>query len=1127
MKNDEIMITVRFESSIEDTLHERDMTFLVIKDITLRDFIEGLYYGLKKIRVNDSPDIEKGVISDSKCFEILDEYLKNHSEIAVNYIFKDSVMCTGGSMGIIDFNKKIDGKPVYDFSLSSLGIVTSSCIMITDRENITLESLFDSKNSVSYIINSDAPEYNISTRDITSVEDSVIDINPAGDRPQPDLSGMFDSLIGTFVSVGLGVVVRYIVKNPFGSSMAIMTLAMGAVSCISMIVNMYIQYRKNIKSAKEWQKNYENYIKELIRRIVKFQKQDILYLNTLYPSIDKIFHKVETLNGSIFERSQNDSDFMTVSLGGSDQIEPLFKINAEKKEKIEEDNIRYMLTPRNNYMPFDFEIIVPDDKRKKDIRGWILDIKGLFNKSKAPRKVSSGMPYLSELAYNFANHTAGGEGGITGFKYLKDYSDSENKPPLLLELKNCGALGVISEQYEKMNDFVRYIVFELSFYHSPENIQFVFFFRKEENIREQNRIISNYRYLPHANELFENRSQFIFDKKSAGEVFSQLFSIVNQRKGDHESDSESQSSAEKANPKYTQIICVVFDDYDIKETAFSRFLPEAPEQNTEFQNTLGLSFVFLQDNRDKLPRYCGNIIELRQDSGTLRKRCNIIGREMLPESFSGSSREYGDSRKTFTNDYIFSSGSDDKYKKAYRQLSSVYYKRIVENGKVPAKVSLFEVWGIKKEDITDCVKESNVRRQIKQYWESSDITAGLSVPVGMNERGVTFLDMHQKGDGPHGLVAGTTGSGKSETLLTYVIGCCMKYKPEDLNFMLIDMKGGGFSDRLGRLPHLVGSVTNTTGEKEGISSEYMLKRFLYTLNAEIVRREICLKDLNTDNIDDYIEARKKVIEYRRRITEAEDEEARNKILEEINETYGDKNKDNFCKACNPSETKDDPEPLAHLLLIVDEFTELKRFSSDSNGIDFIKDITTIARVGRTLGFHIILVSQNIEGAITDDIRVNSKARICLRVATKGASKDMIGTADAASPHMPYNGRAYILVGERYEYFQSAYTGDNRNISLKAPVNVTLVSETGNYNTDFYHSKNDNERLNNKKEKADKDDNQLNYIINAINSIMKEYGGKDGEYKKPRKLFPDPLPADEKSVMDKTKWEGMPDEKHNM
>jgi len=88
------------------------------------------------------------------------------------------------------------------------------------------------------------------------------------------------------------------------------------------------------------------------------------------------------------------------------------------------------------------------------------------------------------------------------------------------------------------------------------------------------------------------------------------------------------------------------------------------------------------------------------------------------------------------------------------------------------------------------------------------------------------------------LVAGMTGSGKSETIITLLIGLCMKFSPMDLNLMLVDMKGGGFSDRLGDLPHCVGVVTDTTGEEEGTSAAYMLKRFLESLNAEIKRRQI-------------------------------------------------------------------------------------------------------------------------------------------------------------------------------------------------------------------------------------------------------------------------------------------------
>lgn len=138
-------------------------------------------------------------------------------------------------------------------------------------------------------------------------------------------------------------------------------------------------------------------------------------------------------------------------------------------------------------------------------------------------------------------------------------------------------------------------------------------------------------------------------------------------------------------------------------------------------------------------------------------------------------------------------------------------------------------------------------KRILECWESSeeeyDVTRNLRVKIGANEHGSMSLDLYEKADGPHMLVAGTTGSGKSETIITYLIGLCMKFSPMDLNLMLVDMKGGGFSDRLGDLPHCVGVVTDTAGESEGISSAYMLKRFLETLNAEIKRENYFFRNL--------------------------------------------------------------------------------------------------------------------------------------------------------------------------------------------------------------------------------------------------------------------------------------------
>lgn len=529
-------------------------------------------------------------------------------------------------------------------------------------------------------------------------------------------------------------------------------------------------------------------------------------------------------------------------------------------------------------------------------------------------------------------------------------------------------------------------------------------------------------------------------------------------------------------------------------------------------NALGLTFIFIQSVKDKLPKYCGNIVDIDKDNPNGRKsslRYNILSRETLNVLSVGDSdnTKANDTDKLieykhFQNDYIFDEKKySDNFKLAFKQLSAIYYTRVAENGKVPSMVTLFELYDYNLQKI----QNNEVKESILDSWknvEKNDVTRNMCVAIGKNEHGAMYLDLYEKADGPHMLVAGTTGSGKSETVITYLIGLCMKFSPLDLNLMLVDMKGGGFSDRLGDLPHCVGVVTDTAGEDEGTSAAYMLKRFLESLNAEIKRRKLLLSSLGVDNVDSYIRALRVINQIKELESESSNQEEIDRLKKKLNEKQAsvlDKDIKEF-------------SPLSHLVLVVDEFTELKRFSNESNDIDFIAEITTIARVGRTLGFHIVLVSQNIEGAITDDIRVNSKARICLKVATKQASKEMIDSPVAAAPTMPLNGRAYLLVGTgtRFEYFQSAYTGANKNLNVEAPITVTEVSNSGKFNDSFYSSKKDNEIEKKKNEHINEHDTQLAYITSTIIEMSQDM-------KKPRQIFLPPLSG---KIIDETEWEGL-------
>lgn len=668
----------------------------------------------------------------------------------------------------------------------------------------------------------------------------------------------------------------------------------------------------------EWKANYEKYLTRIYNRILEWQESDINYLCTMYPAISELFSRAAALDRAIFARSQNDLDFFKISLGTSEQVVPMFEIKNEKKDEIVSE--------------IGFKIHKDDSERRIEI---IIPPEKLGKKSKS---VSSIKPdgLLSELPDHLANKS---------FRYLQADNNGQ-LPPLTINLKNCGALGIIEPVTNYSRNFIEHIVFELAYYHTPEDLQFVFFFDKEDDKHKQMEIIRKYKNLPRTNELFEDASQFVFDKESAAVVFGKLQAIMGERTVEA-NDEEEENVVEE---QHTQIVCIIFDDYDIKETGFSKYLPKPPVEGEDYVNTNGLTFIFACRHLAHLPRYCGNIIEVTGTTGEHAKvsnRYNVLSRDTLLKLSSDRDKSDNDTTddieklidyKMFKNNYIFYDPTQQggqkiaaAYETAFRQLSAIYYRRIAENGNVPSMVTLFKLYGYTSE----MVEKDEIVGKIWKMWNESDVTKDLCVPMGENEHGVVNLDLYEKADGPHMLVAGTTGSGKSETIITYLIGLCMKYSPTYLNLMLVDMKGGGFSDRLQSLPHCVGVVDDTAGESEGISAIYMLKRFLEVLNAEIKRRKILLKEFGVDNVDAYIRAERTIT----RILKGDDNPDLKQSLNPIQLTQLEKLK---------KENKL-PQTLSHLVLVVDEFTELKRFSSESDDVDFIAEITTIARVGRTLG----------------------------------------------------------------------------------------------------------------------------------------------------------------------------------
>ena len=277
-----------------------------------------------------------------------------------------------GDFNVIDFTEKYkteDGneQSIFNKKLDELGFATSSCLLFTTNTIINPQPLFK-KSEKSYILSTtDSLEYNISTRRLNVIEPSVIDILPPGELPKKNKASLLDVIIPTLLSTGGMLLARYLIMlfapsaAGLGNTMLLMSGAMGVVALVTSLYNYMKQIKENKKDVEEWKTNYENYINKKILTIKEWQKSDINYLNSVYPDMDTLFTNTSEINSSIFSRSQNDNDFMRISLGTSDEVKPLFEIKSEKK-----DNIFYDIYYKK--IGDKIKIIIPSKKETKRIK---------------------------------------------------------------------------------------------------------------------------------------------------------------------------------------------------------------------------------------------------------------------------------------------------------------------------------------------------------------------------------------------------------------------------------------------------------------------------------------------------------------------------------------------------------------------------------------------------------------------------------------------------------------------------------------------------------------------------------------------------------------------------------------
>jgi S-DNA-T family DNA segregation ATPase FtsK/SpoIIIE len=263
----------------------------------------------------------------------------------------------------------------------------------------------------------------------------------------------------------------------------------------------------------------------------------------------------------------------------------------------------------------------------------------------------------------------------------------------------------------------------------------------------------------------------------------------------------------------------------------------------------------------------------------------------------------------------------------------------------------------------------------EDHWVAADDDAVLQVPIGFDGEGQPLvLDLKeaaQGGMGPHGLIVGATGSGKSELLRTLVSGLTTTHSPDLLSLVLVDFKGGATFAGVTELPHVAGLITNLVDDLA------LVDRVRDALQGEQQRRQKMLRDAgNLDSVHEY----------------------------QLRRAGGQTGPDG-----RPL------EPLPYLLIIVDEFGELL-----TGRPDFIDLFVQIGRVGRSLGMHLLLASQRLEEGRLRGLDSNLSYRICLRTLSAAESRTVIGTPDAYRlPPIP--GSAFLKVTESvFERFRVAH-----------------------------------------------------------------------------------------------------------
>lgn len=480
--------------------------------------------------------------------------------------------------------------------------------------------------------------------------------------------------------------------------------------------------------------------------------------------------------------------------------------------------------------------------------------------------------------------------------------------PLPLGLRTAGALGIVGDEsvtFPFLNSLALQIATEQS--HRDVTIDILAPDRAEQ--------FDDLKWLPHVTARGLDAAIVALDDSAEVPMIRKLQAIKEDRLG---KDGFGRDALSKS-PHHVIIVC---PPITTNRAQISDFLTGLADVN--------MTVIWVAPERALLPGECSTVISLGRDGVgniTSEKLSTTFSAEFVSNSASSTlGRDLAPLRDTAAS---------------------------VSSNMIPDSVSLTELPQFSKLSLESLLAQ----------WQHPD--GDLRFPIGVGDEGEFSLSLVS--DGPHGLVAGMTGAGKSELLQTMIASLSLSYSPDFVNFVLIDYKGGSAFRSCRLLPHTVGFVTDL--------DDGLAERAIISLNAELRRREHVITNVG---------GAKDIIEFRR---------------------------------LHPTES------LPSLVIVIDEFAFLVKELPQ-----FVDRLVDIAQRGRSLGVHLILATQRPSGVISAQIQANTNLRIALRVASTSDSSDVIDSPIASTILPAQRGRAYFKTGpKKPQEIQAAYSGGSQTI----------------------------------------------------------------------------------------------------